>query len=64
MRPSAIPREQKRRTISVPFTLAEVEQIDDVRFARRQSTRREAIRFLVGKGLEAVASESATLSTS
>lgn len=55
MRPSSMPTDQERVSIATPFTADEVRQIDDVRFSLRHATRRETIRFLIKKGLEATA---------
>lgn len=47
------------KLLTAPFTPQEVEQIDDVRFASRHGSRAETIRFLIKKGLEAVANANA-----
>ena len=61
MRRSALPDEeaggQAVKQIAAPFTASEIDQIDDVRFASRHASRAETIRFLIKKGLEAVADE-------
>lgn len=61
MRRAALPSDeaggQAVRQIAAPFSAGEIDQIDDVRFASRHASRAETIRFLIKKGLEAVAHE-------
>lgn len=49
------PAREKRVTIMM--TEAEVAQVEDARYAHRKPTQSETIRFLIKKGLEAVAYE-------
>lgn len=48
---------RKRKPLTLLLSPSEIEEIDDVRFTTRQRSRAETIRFLLKKGLEAVASE-------
>lgn len=57
MRPSTTPQKdgdgRPLKTIGLPLTEDEIEKIDDVRFGKRFSSRTEAMRHLLKKGLEA-----------
>lgn len=59
MRPQLMPEitNAPHSRLTAPFTHDEVSAIDDVRFGLRHTSRTQTIRFLVQKGLEAVAAE-------
>ncbi|MDF2620436.1 MAG: hypothetical protein K0S00_3095 [Xanthobacteraceae bacterium] len=48
------------RKVQIPFVQAEIDQIDDVRFAQRHQSRTETIRYLIFRGLEATVAEAPT----
>lgn len=50
---------EKRKPLTLMLSPSEIEEIDDVQFTTRQRSRAQAIRFLIKKGLEAVAHERA-----
>jgi hypothetical protein len=60
MRRALIPEvtENPHHKLVAPFTPDEVSAIDDVRFSMRHQSRTQPIRFLIQKGLGAVAVES------
>lgn len=55
--PDGDPSGGSPRKVQVPLFKAELNRIDDVRFAQRHQSRTEAIRYLIMKGLEAAASD-------
>lgn len=55
--PVAKPGERAARKVQVPFVQAEIDRIDDVRFAQRHQSRTETIRYLIFRGIEATVIE-------
>lgn len=64
MRPSSTPKADHAgrplRPVGMPLTAEELERIDDVRFGKRFTSRVEAMRYLIHKGLEAETKQGAS----